>query len=342
MRNKVWLAGIVATLSVASSAAAQSKDSRDTLYQKAQDMVANGDANAGRALADSLLKATSPDSVSYANGLYWNAVIANSASDAELDYRRIIVDYPTSPRVQDALLKIGQLELTRGEYDEALQHLRRIPSEYPASPSRARASYWIARTLFEKNDPPNACAASNDALAHASSSDIELKNQIEFQQQQCRGVVVTTPKEDTQQVASARPMPASTAASEPKHTARVSKGSTAKKAVKPAPKVVADRPSKKTPTDTPAADTFANVLTAAQSPAKSEGKYSVQVAAFYDRTQADALAAKLRGRGYESVRVEGAKAPFRVRLGYFKTHAAAAKLLATLKAKNISGFVAEE
>lgn len=340
MRNGLWLAGLVATVGVASGLSAQANDS--LLYKKAQDMVANGDATAGRALADSLLHATSPDSVGYANGLYWNAVIANSAADAELDYRRIIVDYPTSPRVQDALLKISQLELTRGEYDEALQHLRRIPAEYPNSPSRARASYWIARTLFEKNDPPNACAASNDAMAHVNASDIELKNQIEYQQQQCRGVVVATPK-DVQNTAV---VPAvTTPAVAPKRVASTPKvlPKPPRKPVPPAPKPTPSAPADAPATPAPAETLATPVATAAPVAAKSVAEpYSVQVAAFYDRTQADALAKKLLGRGYESARVDGTKAPFRVRIGHFKTHAAAAQMLATLKAKKITGFVAEE
>jgi cell division septation protein DedD len=286
------------------------------LYRKAQAMVANGDATAGRALVDSLMHATSPDSVSYANGLYWQAVLASSAADAELDYRRIVVDYPTSPRVDDALLRIGQLELTRGEYDEALQHLRRVPAEHPSSPLRAKASYWIARTLFEKNDLPDACAANADAAAHISPSDVELKNQIDYQQPQCRGVAIAPPQET--------PGTPATAVATPQVVASSSKPAVEKKHTK-----TAEVPAKIPPPTTPAAKS-------------AEGSFTVQVAAYYDRGQAEGLATKLQARGYTTARVEGTKAPYRVRLGHFKTHAAAVKLLATLQAKKMTGFVAEE
>jgi cell division septation protein DedD len=75
--------------------------------------------------------------------------------------------------------------------------------------------------------------------------------------------------------------------------------------------------------------------------ATKTGKFTVQVAAYYDKAQAHALATKLRGRGYP-VHVDGETAPFRVRIGYYETHAQAATALANLKAKKITGFVTQE
>jgi len=66
----------------------------------------------------------------------------------------------------------------------------------------------------------------------------------------------------------------------------------------------------------------------------------VQVAAYDERGSADALAAKLTGRGYPA-RVWGASAPYRVRIGRYDTRTAAAAEAETLKAKQISGFVVE-
>lgn len=52
----------------------------------------------------------------------------------------------------------------------------------------------------------------------------------------------------------------------------------------------------------------------------STGDYTVQVAAYDVKNQADRLATKLRGQGLEA-RVIGKKKPFRVRVGHFATHA---------------------
>src|SRR6266571_920633 len=94
-----------------------------------------------------------------------------SAPDAESDYKHIVVDYPLAPQAADALLRLAQLELARGDRDGALAHLERIPRDYPRSKSLARASYWMARVLFEKNDLPNACAANESALSQTDSTE---------------------------------------------------------------------------------------------------------------------------------------------------------------------------
>ena len=70
------------------------------------------------------------------------------------------------------------------------------------------------------------------------------------------------------------------------------------------------------------------------------GGYAVQVAAFTSRPDAEALANKLRTRGY-SAHVDGSGAPFRVRIGHYATRAAAVAELRQLKAKKMDGFIAE-
>jgi cell division protein FtsN len=326
MRNKILF--VITMFWVASTTNAQSVDS--SLYLRAQEMVANGDAASGRALVDSILHVTSPDSVRYAEGLYWRATLAASATTAEQDYRRIIVDYPMSPWVDKALLRMGQLELTLSEYDEALQHLQRIPAEHPNSTLRANASYWMARVLFEKNDITHACAANAEALARVSQSDIELRNQIDFQRQRCHDVAVTAPKEST------------TTTVAPQHTqTQVAE----KPAVKPLGKPDKTKPSTAKPKIIPKTipETLqTQVATSAKVPAAIGAGYTVQVAAYYDRQQAYDLAAKLHTRGYKTAHVEGEKAPYRVRIGPFQSHTAATKMLAELKGKKISGFIAEK
>jgi cell division protein FtsN len=98
-----------------------------------------------------------------------------------------------------------------------------------------------------------------------------------------------------------------------------------------APKTATVTPTPK-PTPRPATDTA--------SPAKSagEGGYSVQVAAYNVKSQAQAMAAKLKKQGYDA-RVSGTSAPFRVRIGHYPTQAQASAVMRSLKAKQIEGFV---
>ena len=350
MRNGLVVAAV--SLLCAATAGAQTADS--AIFNKAQQMVGNGDGAAGRALVDSILGVAPAGSARYAEALYWRAALAGSPADAERSYRQIVVDYPTSPRVDDALLQMGKLELTRGDREAALQHFQRLTTEHADSPLRAKASYWTARAYLEKNDVKHACSANADALAHALPSDIEFRNQIDFQNQRCAGVATAAPAQ-TAGAAGETATPTSVPVMEDsavkadassvtpgEKTAHVAvkpanvktatvKGTTVKTAAKSVPKISPSSSNEVTaPTHVAAAPSKAGT-----------GKFSVQIAAYYDRPQADAMAEKMRKRGYLA-HVDGTVAPFRVRIGHYATHAQAATALENMKAKKITGFVAQE
>jgi cell division septation protein DedD len=256
-----------------------------------------------------------------------------------------VVDFPNSPRAEDALIRLAQLEIARANYDGALKHLARLASEHPDSPARARASYWSARALFDKNDLQGGCSATADALARASETDTELRNQINYLNQRCAGVDLSVPATapvSTQPApvvsnppATTAPAPVTTApapapASAPpvdsaKVTTTVTAPPKAAETTKPPVK------EKVTPPETPATTA---------TPANSEKVFSVQVAAYNVKSQADAMVAKLKKSGYEA-RVDGASAPFRVRIGKYATQSQAAAVQRSLKAKKITGFVVQ-
>ena len=76
----------------------------------------------------------------------------------------------------------------------------------------------------------------------------------------------------------------------------------------------------------------------AQDEPTASGEYSVQIAAYNVKSQAQAMAVKLKKNGYEA-RVSGTSAPFRVRIGHYATQAQATAVMRSLKAKQIDGFV---
>src|SRR4051812_41026459 len=182
-----WMIVTGAMLTCASTMASAQSSARanDPAFVRAQALVSDGNGAAGRALIDSVLAATPTNAPLYPQGLFWRATLASNAADAESDYKHIVIDYPLAPQAEDALLRLAQLELARGDRDGALGHLQRIPRDYPRSKSLARASYWTARVMFEKNDIPNACIANTSALSQAGADEIELRNQIQYQGQRC-------------------------------------------------------------------------------------------------------------------------------------------------------------
>ena len=348
----------------------------DPVFVRAQALVSDGNGAAGRALIDSVIAVTPPGAPLYPQALFWRASLAASAADAESDYRHIVVDYPLAPQAEDALLRLAQLELARGDRDGALIHLQRIQRDYPRSKSLARASYWTARVLFEKNDVQAACAANATALSQADSGEIELRNQIQYQGQRCPFInsatnAATPVNAPTNQAAvDGVPKVASTGA---RAADSVTVPATAPLSPSPAPALekgkpgaadtispagrgsppsaaTAQTPRLKMPTE--AKDAKPSIVDPDKAPKATADKtvaktavtgavrvaYSVQVAAYNHNADAEKLVTTLTRRGY-AARVDGSVAPFRVRIGRYASESEAANALKKMKAKHMDGFV---
>ena len=353
----------------------------DPVFVRAQTLVSDGNGAAGRALIDSLIAVTPSIAPLYPQALFWRATLAASAADAESDYKHIVVDYPLAPQAADALLRLAQLELARGDRDGALAHLQRIPRDYPRSKLLARSSYWTARVLFEKNDVSNACVANASALAQADTTEIELRNQIQYQGQRCPSSPVATASSPTAVASASSPgtvpngntvtappvsganMPPSIPKAGASGNADVPRTAPTVEKRKAAPTLgaVVETTSTKTthaaPVERPKPPTEANdskpsivgpekapkvvserTATKPEASVSSRNVYSVQVAAYSHRADAETLASTLKKRGYEA-RVDGSLVPFRVRVGRYATEKAAEDALRKMKAKQMDGFV---
>jgi cell division protein FtsN len=339
------LLSCAATLAVAQTPARLT----DPVFVRAQGLVSDGNGAAGRALIDSVIAATPPTARLYPEALYWRASLASNAADAESDYKHIVVDYPLAPQAEDALLRLAQLELARGDREGALIHLQRIPRDYPRSKSLARASYWTARVLFEKNDVPGACAANASALSQAGDAEIELRNQIQYQGQRCPSVAASAPATPAIVTTPAPNIPAPTppAPIASPVTEKVSVADTVTATASVPTSTVTQNQRPKAPTggnDTkPTTVDLAKSPATVKSPAKpstlsSSSRFSVQVAAYNRRAEADKLTSSLTKRGYQA-RVDGNIAPFRVRIGRYATTKEAEDALKKIKAKQMDGFV---
>jgi cell division septation protein DedD len=297
----------------------------DTIFVRAQRMAAEGQGDAARALVQHEIDIAAAGSPRYVDALYWRAVVAATAADAERDLRRIIIEFPLSPRNEDALLRLAQLEMTRGDNDQALAHLQRLVIDHPASPSRARASFWMARVYFDKNQTPAACRSLADALHNTAAGQVEQRNQIDFWMQRCHGMDTAAVATGTDSVTS---VAASTTASTPP-------------AAPPPPAPVSSPPPSAPPSSTTTAKrtTTVTTTTVTRAPASS-GKYTVQVGAYPTRAAAATLQKSLIARGYEA-RIYGTTSPYRVRVGYYDTRAQADAAAQQMKAKQIAVYVTE-
>jgi cell division protein FtsN len=339
------LLSCAATLAVAQTPARLT----DPVFVRAQGLVSDGNGAAGRALIDSVIAATPPTARLYPEALYWRASLASNAADAESDYKHIVVDYPLAPQAEDALLRLAQLELARGDREGALIHLQRIPRDYPRSKSLARASYWTARVLFEKNDVPGACTANANALSQAGDAEIELRNQIQYQGQRCPSVAAGAPTTSATVTTPAQniPTPTPPAPTASPVTEKISVADTVTATASVPTTTVTQKQRPKAPTG--GNDTKPITVDVAKSPATAKSatkpstssrpsSYSVQVAAYNRRAEAEKLTSSLVKRGYQA-RVDGNVAPFRVRIGRYATTKDAEDALKRIKAKHMDGFV---
>jgi cell division septation protein DedD len=293
----------------------------DSIFRRARRLVSEGDGAAGRAVVDSMLRAAAEGTAAYGDAVFWRGALAETAAEAERDYRRVIVEYPLSPYADDALLSLAELEQARGDRAAAYQHLQRFVREHPMGPARARAGLAAARLAFEQRDVTRGCAMIADARLSAGS-DVELRNQIDYHGSRCPTATTSTPAPPSTR-------PSTTTAAERSAPSGVSTGAVAPRS------------------DAGAAGTTATVAPLEPGPEPvtkappPRGIWTIQLAAYNTRPDAEALVRKLAARGVKA-RISGDAKPFRVRLDYYQTRQEAAARVADLKQRGIIGFVTDE
>jgi cell division protein FtsN len=274
--------------------------------------VVNGNGSAGRLLVDSVLSATPYSSPVYGEALYWRVALAVSSADAERDYRRLIVEYPLSAHVGEALFQLAQLESARGDRASASQHLEQFLADNPKSADRPRATLLYVRLLSEQNELPRGCSMLRQAINEIPDSAVETRNQLEYYLPRCAASDVTS--------GGAAPVEQPT-----RDTAKSDMKRTAKTNAKAEPPARSDTPAKPEP---------------AKNTATWKGRYTLQVAAYKSKAEAEALAKRLKGRKLDA-RVAASGKLYRVQVGQYPTRAGATAAQKELKAKKITAFVTE-
>jgi cell division septation protein DedD len=279
-----------------------------------------------------------------------------------------------SPRAEDALLRLAQLEQLRGNPGQSRGFLEQLVREYREPASQARAHYWLARAWFDENDRARACGALAVVRRDAPSSAVELRTQAESLQSQCRGVTAVSPiseavatgggvaggeaamRDSLARAAAVRDSLAretaarDAAARDAAARDAAARDAAARDAARRDSIAAAQRDAAAAATrDSIAAAARAAAASATTTPPASRSstsarpagaRFSVQLAAYARLDQAEALVRTLAARDIDA-RVDGTTQPFRVRTGYFTTRASAAARLAELKRQGHDGFVAE-
>lgn len=271
-------------------------DSAAAAFRRAQRLVNDGSGAEGRAVVDSVLETTEPRSEEEAEALFWRATLAESWERAQRDYLRLMLEHERSPRAGDAMLRLAQGEVARGDREAAERYLERLAREAPQSAARAEGGLWHGRLLLERGMQREGCRVLRESRGLVRPGSIEIENQFDYLVNTCPAEVAQA---DTagQGVAAADPVPP------PPSPA-------------PAPSPVPSAPPS-TPTSVPTSPPGA-------------AAWSVQVAAVSTAAEAGAMVERLKTRGYDA-RVDGTSAPFRVRFGRFATRTEAATAMAAYR-----------
>jgi hypothetical protein len=225
-----------------------------------------------------------------------------------------VVEHPTSSWVDDALLRLVQMDYATRSFDNAARNLERLRLDYPLTPLFAQAAYWGGRTYFDLKDTTRACRWLADGIARAEA-DLELQRQLGFLYQQCDVRMATGDSgAPGQRGGGGRGGAADTAPKPP-----VVRGDSAA-APAAAPAAAADSAAGRV------ADSLPRRPAAAQPP-----RFRVQIAAVATPGAADDAASKAEGLGFPAVIVRE-RGLYKVRAGAFATRQEAQAAVAKLKA----------
>jgi hypothetical protein len=287
------------SLAGAASAAAQNDPRLVAAVRSAQE----GQGDSARSAVDRLLAATPPTDSLYPEILYTQAMVANTSADMRRQLQRVVVEHPTSSWVDDALLRLVQMDYATRSFDKAAHNLERLRLDYPLTPLFAQAAYWGGRTYFDLKDTTRACRWLADGIAR-TETDLELQRQLGFLYQRCE--------------------------------MRVAAGESG--AADTAPKSGATRPDSGVGPPAPprpaAADSAAGRVADSlpQRPAAPSPRFRVQVAAVATPGAADDAASKAERLGFPAVIVRE-RGLYKVRAGEFTTRQQAQAAVPKLKAR---------
>jgi septal ring-binding cell division protein DamX len=274
-----------------------------TAFRRAQRLVNDGNGGPGRFVVDSLVEAADPGSTAEAQALFWRATLALTWAEAQRDYLRVMLEHERSPLAAESMFRLAQGELAGGDRAAAQRYFERIAREAPEAPIRGEASLWHGRMLIERGARATGCPVLREGRRRVSEAQVELVNQYDYLLQGC------PPEAGTPTVAATGATPPSA----------------------PAPSA---------PTASTRTSTSSSVPRAPTVGPSTTSQWSVQLAAFQTRGEAEGMIKRLGARGYGELRVDGEAPPFRVRMGRFATREEAQCALAAYRTKEKGdGFV---
>ncbi|MGH7619584.1 MAG: AAA family ATPase [Gemmatimonadaceae bacterium] len=109
---------------------------------------------------------------------YQRTVAASSAADAERALNAFAQQYGMSKHIDDVLLRLAQLEISRGDRIAAIQNLRRLADHAPLPIDRTRATVLASQAHLDNGDTTSACQGISPDMTATAAADTSLAHQL--------------------------------------------------------------------------------------------------------------------------------------------------------------------
>jgi len=90
-------------------------------------------------------------------GLWLRGRLTVDPAQAELDFQRLVVLYPSSPYAPQAIFRLAQARHAQGDMEGARRHVATLIRDYPSSQTRSEAEAWLQSAGVA---PPSTTTAS--------------------------------------------------------------------------------------------------------------------------------------------------------------------------------------
>jgi hypothetical protein len=263
-----------------------------------------------------------------------SARLTSSADTAEDNYLTIALTYPTARVAPEALLRLAQARLARGDSAQAIQYLERLLSDYPNSDPRTLGAVWLARARSSSAAKAELCSLLRGVEPGTNPETVQyLRAELTRFCGSAAAVARTAARPPRAIRDTTTPAPPRVVRdTSPRAQPRVARDTSARAQ----PRVVPDTSTRAQPRAQPP-------RTPAAAPAPA-GRVTIQVGAFRELSGAQSVKRQLERAGFTNirlVRVPGNQL-IRVRIGKFADRPAAAAVLAALARADISAVLVSD
>lgn len=241
-------------------------------------------------------------------------------AQADLDFRRLVVEYPGGQYSDQALMRLAQSAFMAGDSAKAAETVARLEREYPGSPVGREARAWLKSA---GHPPPPAKVAAVDETVDAidrpppdvSGRVAEAPDTVSGRTDQSPDTLAGRLDQQPDTLTGRRDESPDTLAGRADRPPRILTGAAAE------PPAVTPEPGESGPT----------------------GHYAVQLGAFANRSRAEALGRRARDAGFDArlVTVPGSNL-IRVRIGRFDAREDTGPILRRLRDLGFTAAVAQD